>query len=53
MMAFAAENYDTGAAISDSRYVRWVFAVWSRVNNASAQTWYPMHKCSGEEFSRF
>ena len=54
MMAFAAENYDTGDAISDPRYVRWLLAVYqSRVGSTSSITWYPMHKCTDEEFSRF
>ena len=52
-MAFAAENYDTGTALSDPRYVRWLLAIWSRENSKSVITWYPMHKCTVEEFTRF
>ena len=53
MMAFTAENYDTGKAISDPRFVRWLFAVWERDGSSSKITYYPMHKCTDEEFARF
>ena len=53
MMAFTAENFDTSAPISDARYVKWVTALWKRVNGEWDLKWYPMHKCRDAEFSRF
>lgn len=53
MIAIAAENYETGAFLSDSRFVRFVTAVWEKKNDELSPTWYPMHACNEEEFSRF
>ena len=53
MMAFSAENYVKGTAISDPRYVKWVTAYYERVGGEWITTWYPMHKCSDADFSRF
>ena len=54
MMAFTAENYDTGAPITDPRYVKWVTAYWERIDGDWEITrWYPMHKCTDADFSRF
>ena len=53
MMAFTAENYDTGAPLSDPRYVKWVTAYWERVGGEWIINWFPMHKCSGAEMARF
>ena len=53
MMAFSAENYDNGEALSDPRFVRWLFGVWSREGSSSKITYHLMHKCNDEEFARF
>ena len=53
MMAFTAENYDTGVPLSDPRYVKWVTAFWERVGGEWNIKWYPMQKCSDAQFSRF
>ena len=52
MMAFALESWITGPK-DNSNYVQWVL----QVNHGSAEktefSFYPMHKCTDEEFSRF
>ena len=53
MLAFAAENYDTGAPLSDPRYVRWVANLAFKEGNGTSHTYYPMHKCTDDEFARF
>ena len=53
MTAYAAENYNTGAGISDPRYVRWVTAVYQRNGVEWNTLWYPMHKCQEVEFAKF
>ena len=50
-MAVAAENYDTGAGISDPRYVRWVVSYIQRKNDEWRTKIYLMHKCHEEEFA--
>ena len=50
-MAVAAENYDTGAGISDPRYVRWVVNHVQRKNDEWSNKIYLMHKCHEEEFA--
>ena len=50
-MAVSAESYDTGAGISDPRYVRWVVSYVQRRNNVFNNKIYPMHKCHEEEFA--
>ena len=53
MMAFSAENYETNEPLTDPRYVKWVTAYWERVGGKLLTRFYPMHKCSDAEFSRF
>ena len=54
MMAFSATNYDTGEPVSDPRYVRWSATTTDVTDGQpTTYTWYPMHQCSDEEFSRF
>ena len=48
MMAFFAENYWTGAALSDRRYVNWVTRLVVIEEGTKTKTWYPMHKCKDE-----
>ena len=53
MGAYAAENTFTGEGMSDERYLRWLTAVWDRVGTEFKITWYPMHRCTDEDFSKF
>ena len=53
MLGVAAENQETGAYLSDPRYVRWVTALWEKKDDEWIVDWYPMHACSEEEFKRF
>ena len=53
MTAYAAENYDTGAGISDPRFVRWVTHVKQRIGVKWTILNFPMHKCQDVEFARF
>ena len=53
MLAVAAENFDTGEFINDPKYVRWVTAFWEKTDGVTSKTWYLMHPCTEEEFSRF
>ena len=53
MLAFAAENYDTGAPLSDPRYVRWVYGVADNAGNGTNNYFYPLRKCTDDEFGRF
>ena len=53
MMAIAAENYDTGAAINDPRYVKWIAYFKITINGETKKSLYPMHQCTDVEFSRF
>ena len=53
MMAIAAENYDTGAAINDPRYVKWIAYFKITSNGETKKSLYPMHQCTDVEFIRF
>ena len=53
MLAMAVENYDTGVALSDPRYVRWVTTTWEKKDNVWIKNTYLMHRCTEEDFARF
>ena len=53
MMAFFAENYQTGEPVSDPNYVNWVTRLVVTKSGVKTKTWYPMHQCSDEDFAKF
>ena len=53
MLAFAAENFDSGEFLSDPRYVRWVMVYAEKKKGILTSSYYLMHKCSEKEFARF
>ena len=53
MMAFFAENYQTGEAISDPKYVKWVARHIQLKDGVTTKTFHPMHVCNSEDFDKF
>ena len=53
MLAVAAENYITGAPLTDPRYIQWLTGIWTRIEDELVIEWYPMHKCNEREYERF
>ena len=53
MMAFFAENYQTGEAISDPKYVQWVLRHVEMKGGVKTKTWHRMHVCTEDEFEYF
>ena len=53
MIAVTAENYFTGAGLSNPRYVRYNTGIWKKINGVLETLWYPMHKCTAQDHKKF
>ena len=53
MMAFAAERYDDARGLSDQKYIKWVAAYWVKTDNVWEIKWFPMYRCTDDDFARF
>ena len=51
-MAFALENWWSGPK-DDPRYVQWVIQITTGESYNDGIAFYPMHRCTDDDFSRF
>ena len=52
MMAFTLQQWDGGYK-DDPRYIQWTMQVTDVIDGDEKKIFYPLHKCTDEEFERF
>ena len=51
-MAFSATNWETGPK-ADTRYVQWMVAAITATKDSYDEVFYPMHRCTDDDFEQF
>lgn len=53
MMAFGVRSFDGLKTYTDPRYIKWVGRLWNVTEKGNAYSYYPLHRCSDDELTRF